>query len=404
VTIYKKFCKYNDVVYVAWFAIMCDDWLKAPQKLFVGRKTLKTRQVPVPMPMMDSMTGMPMMDQMTGQPMMQTQMQDEQYWEDMEENLYPVFILPYNESENYKICSHKGRVFLDKHKQEAKTANLSQFINGCQNASTVKMSAKGDTGKSVKELESIKFSDDTLSPIPIDFYSPPYPEAVMLSLQQYLDNFDSQEVGQVNFAAMNRQDSRKTATEVSAAQTEAGRINSVQLTLYSTFLREVYTYAWEIVKSQAAQQKIVFLSDSSGQNNIEVLNRPYDIRAAGDVDVIKREELIKQYKDFWPIISTTPIAMMFLSRLIRLSFPEEGELYAKGIEAGDPRILVTQLATVLRSSIDDQEFAALDPMEQQNLLQLLQQADMMNPQNLEQGNSKQQGASPPKQQEPANAS
>jgi len=380
-TIYKKFCKYDDVVYVAWFSLICDDWLKAPVKLFVGRKTLSVRQVPIETPVVDPQSGQPMLD-INGQPMTQTEFQNEEYWEDIEESSYPIFILPYNETEMFRILSHKGRVFLDKHKQEAKTANLSQFLNGCQRASQMYPYLDGEFQRSQKEIESIKIGDGIVPAIPIKYYTPPYPESQMLNLQQYLDTFDSQEVGQVNFAAMNRQDSRKTATEVNAAQQEAGNINSVQLTLYSTFIREVYTYAWEIVKSQAAQQRITFLASEDGKNDINTLNRIYDIKAAGDIDVVKRQELISQYKDFWPIVQNTPIALPFLSRLIRLVFPEEGDLYAKMLEAGDPRILITQLAAVLRSSIDDDEFRLLSPQEQQNLMMLLQQADMMNPANM----------------------
>lgn len=403
VNIYKKFCKYDGIVYVSWFSLTCDDWLKAPQKLYVGIDNLQTRTISVNQPQQT-------IDPATGQPTIINvpTPQQEQYWNPVDANLYPIFILPYNETEQPRIASHKGRVFLDKHKQEAKTANLSQFVNGCQNASNTYPYLEGETGKTAKELESIKIAPNTIPPIPIRYWSPPYPDAVMLNLQQYLDSFDAQEVGKIDFAALNRKDSRKTATEVQAAQQETGLLNSVQLTLYSTFIREVYTYAWEIVKSRAAQNLITFLTNpATGQNNIERLNQPYDLRAAGDIDVVKRNELIAQYKDFWPIIQNTPIALQFLSRLIRLSFPEEGDIYAQMLQAGDPRILVVQLANVLKASIDDDEFRALSPQDQQNLMQLLQAANGiemtmkaeagMNPKeaNNQQSNTAQSAVSPP---------
>lgn len=404
INIYKKFCKYNNVVYTSWFSCKCDDWLKPPEPMYLGREQLAT--VVKDVPAVDPLTQQPMLNPLDGSPMM-TQ-QPVQEWQPVEENMYPIFILPYNETEQTKIVSHKGRVFLDKPKQEAKTANLSQFLNGCQRGSTLYPSLDVDYEKTAKELQSIKIGDSIIPPVKLKFYSPPYPDAVMLNLQQYLDSYDAQEVGQINFAALNRKDSRKTATEVSAANEETSKLNSVQLTLFSTFIREVYSFAWEIVKSRAAQEKIVFLvNPETGTNDIETVNRLYDIRAAGDVDVVKRSELIQQYKEFWPIIQNTALAPVFLGRLIRLVFPDEGDMYAEILMQDDPRILLTQMAEVLRNSIDTEELNALDPQAQQNLMMLLQKADMITSQQQQMSGNKpkpQQGQpqQPPKQEQPQN--
>lgn len=396
INIYKKFCKYENTVYVSWFSLQCDNWLKAPDKLYLGRNQLETTVVNIPSGQINPLTGESIMTQ-----------QPQQQWVPVNESMYPIFILPYNETEMTKIVSHKGRVFLDKPKQEAKTANLSQFLNGCQRGSMLFPSLKNGYEKTAKEAQSVKFGDSIIPPFPVDYYSPPYPDAVMLSLQQYLDSYDSQEAGQINFAAMNRKDSRKTATEISAAKEESAQLNSVQLTLFSTFVREVYTFAWEIVKSRAAQEKIVFLVDTqTGTNDIETVNRLYDIRAAGDVDVVKRSELIQQYKEFWPIIQNTPLANIFLGRLIRLVFPDEGDMYAEILAQDDPRILLTQMASVLRQSIDTDEMNSLDPQAQQNLLMLLQKADMITQQQMQMTGSKpkSQPTSPTNnQQQPTNA-
>jgi len=386
ITIYKKFCKYDNTVYVSWFSLQCDDWLKPPDKLYLGRNQLETTFTNVPSGQVNPMTMEPVMMQ-----------QPQQSWVPVNESMYPIFILPYNETEMTRIVSHKGRVFLDKPKQEAKTANLSQFLNGCQRGSTLFPSLRAGYEKTAKEVQSIKLGDSMIPPVPIEYYSPPYPDAVMLSLQQYLDTYDSQEAGQINFAAMNRKDSRKTATEISAAKEESSQLNSVQLTLFSTFVRELYTFAWEIVKSRAAQNKIVFLvNQETGENDVETVNRLYDIRAAGDVDVVKRSELIQQYKEFWPIIANTPLANIFLSRLIRLVFPDEGDMYAEILSQDDPRILLTQMAEVLRQSIDTEEMAALalDPQAQQNLIMLLQKADMVTQQQMQMTGNKSKPSNP----------
>ena len=370
IQIYKKFCKYNGIVYVSWFSLQCDEWLKPPAPMYIGRRQLQPKVITQDVPM-----GV---NPLTGEPITVPQQITTEEWVNVDETLYPIFILPYGETEQVKIVSHKGRVFLDKPKQEAKTANLSQFLNGCQRAAAIYPSMPPGMEKNIKELQSIKIGDGIIPPIPITYNQQKYPDAVMLNLQQYFDAFDSQEAGQVNFAAINRKDSRKTATEISAATEEAAKLNSVQLALFSTFVREVYSFAWEIVKSRANQNKIIFLVDpATGQNDIETINRLYDIRAAGDIDVVKRAELIQQYKEFWPIVANTPLAMPFLARLLKLAFPDEGELYASIITQEDPRILVGQLVEVLKGSIDTAELQALDPQARQNLMMLIEKATMV---------------------------
>jgi hypothetical protein len=268
-------------------------------------------------------------------------------------------------------------VFLDNHKQEALTANISQFLNGCQKASTMEASVKAEVARQ-SEIQSIELGSGKVSPIPLDYYAPPYPDSVMLQLQNYLDVANSQEAGQINFAANNRKDSRKTATEIAAARDENAMLSSVQVSLYSAFIRSIYTLGWKITQSQALQGLITFLQvPESGENNVDLIAQDYDIRAAGDVDVIKRQELIGQYKEFWPIIQTTPAAIPFLSRLLKLVFLDEGSTYATILEQGDPRALIAQLAQFLSDPAISQAILSqangLPPEQRQVLIALLEQ-------------------------------
>ena len=346
-------------VYVGWYSNKAADWLKLPEKLYLG---ISEEQEGAPTT--DPITGalIPGVPVMTIVPI----------------DFYPIYILPYYETEQTRVIDHHGRVFLDKHKQEALTANISQFLNGCQRASRPIPSAKTEV-RNKNELQSIELGQDKICEIPLDWYAPAYPEAVMLQLQQYLDTYNSQEAGQINYAAQNRKDSKKTATEISAAKEESNLLSSVQVSLYSNFIREVYSLGWRIAQSEAIQGKITFLFDPvTGGNNIEAINQKFDTRAAGDVDVIKRGELIQQYKEFWPIIQTTPAAIPFLSRLVRLVFSDEGETYSKIIEGGDPRALLTQLVQI----INDPEItnciltasANVPPEQRMILMQVLEQA------------------------------
>lgn len=362
VTIYKCFFKKEGVVYVTWFSPDCSDWLLAPELLFLGIATLEQVQQ---QPTIDSITGA----------IIETPPIPE--WQPANITFYPIFILPYYETEQMRIVDHKGRVYLDNHKQEALTANISQFLNGCQRASTPELSVKTEVSRTA-EVQSIELGSGKVSPIPLDYYSPPYPDSVMLQMQNYLDAHNSQEAGQVNFAANNRKDSRKTAAEINAARDENAMLSSVQVSLYSTFIRQIYTVIWKIVQSEAAQGLIPFLVDeSSEQNNLAMIMPDYDIRAAGDVDVIKRQELIAQYKEFWPIMQTTPAAIPFLSRLLKLVFLDEGTAYASILEQGDPRALIAQIAQLLSDpSITNAILAqakGLPPEQRQTLIALLEQ-------------------------------
>lgn len=365
VTIYKKFCKYNNVVYVSWFSCDCEDWLLAPQPHYVGRQQLVSEVVKTPI-VIQTMAG----------PIASEQEQMQETWQPLTERMYPVFRLPYYETEQAKLTDVVGRVFLDKHKQEAKTANISQFINASQNASEVLCSVDTDTIRNEAELQNITLTDDAIIPVKVKFFSPPPPDASMLSLQNYLDSFDSQEAGRMDFAALNRKDSRKTATEVSAAREESAILGSVQVSLFSRFLRELYSYAWEIVKSQAMQFKITFLSpDGEPTNNdLPSINRIYEIRAAGDIDVVRRLETIAQYKEFWPVVQNTHIAIPFLARLLRLALPEDGAYFAEQLEKADPRAILTQLVAILEATLTPQELAGLTPEQQQTLMQVMLQA------------------------------
>ena len=365
VEIHKCFWRKADgVVSFAYYNKNCSDWLKAPAKLFMGRTQMLVEE-PTPQGI-NPETG----EVIFNQPGETTV--------DVDESLYPVFLLPYSSTEQPKISDQKGRVFLDLHKQEALTANISQFLNAHQIASSLFPSLKTEALRQ-SEVQSIKIKAGVVPSVPIEYHSPPPPDSGMLNLQQYLDVYNSQEAGQLNFAVQNRKDSRKTATEISAAKEESSKLDSVQLTLYSTFLRQLWNYVWGIVQNRATNGHITFLfKDELGGNDVERISLNYDIRAAGDIDVVKRSELIMQYKEFWPIIMNTPAAMPFLTRLVRLVFADEGDTFATLIEQGDPRAVIAQLVHVIEdpaiSACIMENAKGLPAMQKGILINLLEQA------------------------------
>lgn len=376
VEIYKHYCKKDGQVYVSWFCLEngVEDWLKSPMPLDLELVDMKTLQ-PVPTTM------------------------------------YPFFILPYRESEKPHITDYKGRVYYDRNKQEAQTAILSGYVNGLTRAANLYASPKKEdgTGASLKELDGISLVGGRMFNQPIEFWSPPYPEADVLRALQYFDVANSQETNQPTFAVNNRVDSRKTATEIQSAQQQQQQLNSVQLTLFSKFVREVYNFAWLLVQSQAVTNKIKFLlitvqqpvtNPVTGQpaidpmtmqpqmqqvvvNNVELISQTFDVRAAGDVDVIQRQEKINQMMQDWPVIVNTPLRDKFLQDLIRLKYPDVGEQYVQ-LLMQQPQLdalkgITGRLATILQGAIQQNPelMTGLPPEQQADVSGLIQQSLML---------------------------
>ena len=395
VTIYKLFFKKEGIVYVAWFSLEhgVADWLKKPAKHYLGIEE-KIKQT-----IIDPLTG---------------QMSEAESYQDVDIDFYPICLLPYKESEEPEISEYKGRVYLDENKQEAQTAILSSFVNGLTRASNIyaSPSTEDGTGSSLKELD-LKLKGGRVLSKPMNFWHPDYPDFQTINALNYFDTANSQETNQVSFAAMNRQDSRKTAKEMSMAENEQMSLNSVQLTLFSTFIREVYSIVWKIVQSQAmrigpdgkpllnfllkvkSRQKVNTLMPGQPlidpntnevimeqyiENDFETIGKKYEIRAAGDVDVIQRQQKIAQMKQDWPVIANTPLKDRFLADLMKLQYPDVGEAYAKELEKGSivnaMQSMIARLGTVLTGFVQQhpEDLQTMDPNSRNELTSLIQQS------------------------------
>jgi hypothetical protein len=401
VRVYKKFCKYDGQVYVAWFSLTAgvSDWLKAPQPLFLGIKHQVTTMVDVPVTMPDPLIGMPTQS-MTKQPKTE--------WVDTPITQYPIFILPYRETEKPKLVDHKGRVFYDENKQEAQTAVLSAFVNGLTRAAQIYASLGADdgSGSSLKEVQNLELSGGRIYDKPVQFFHTEYPDPMVLKAMQYFDVSNDVEVNQPNFAAMNRQDSRKTATEIDAANQQQQLLNSVQLTLFSTYIRSIYNLVWLIVQSQALQSEVKFLliekerptinpitndpmivgnqTEKYYENDFATIKELYDLRAAGDVDVVQKQEKVNQMKQDWPVISTTILRDEFLAEMLRLQYPDSGEKWATKLETQGSQIsglqmMINSLSQILMGIATDnpEVMAKMPPEDKQNLVSIVQQAQQM---------------------------
>jgi hypothetical protein len=397
--VYKRMSKYQGAVYASWFTIEegATDWLKSPVKLYAGIDEQKTVIVQQPQ-------QIPHYDAMGQQVGVTTQMVEvpQQQWVPVDLENYPIFLLPYRETEKPLIFDLVGRVFLDKDKQEAQTAILTAFVNRMNRSQKVFASPDIDVmndGRPAKQLANVKLIDGTIWDKPMKFWSMEPPDPIVLKALEYMDTANSQDIGQTDFAALNREDSRKTAREITAAQQAQSLLDSVDLTLYSEFIREVYSFAWLVVRSQALQNKIKFLQipnpaaaqqmqrpqsavDSSGPvqneqayiNDTDTLSRTFDVRAAGDVDVIQKAELVQQMSVDWQVIQQTPLATTFLCDLMKLKYPQDGAIYSQILQEGNPK---NQVIQALGSLVQDlikmpgvAEHIKADPSLQQGLTQI----------------------------------
>jgi len=358
------------IVWVAWYQLEdCDDWLKAPEPLYLGVD--EEVDVPVLVPAVN--VGIPSMA-----PVQSTQKQ----WQKVYEKSYPYEHLYYYETEERKIFDHKGRVWLDQYKQEMYMAVWTGFINRIVRAENVYACPRNDSPTSADDKIKMTTTELTNGGIynkALDFFQFPYPDPSVINALQAIDTQNASETNQVAWAVNNRKDSRKTATEIDAATQQNALLNGVQVTLYSVFLRRVYTRVWRIVQSRAKQNKIKFM-ESLKKQNLEawnaVLNQEYQIFAAGDVDVIQRQEKLNRKMQFWSVVANTPVAQPFFVSMIKDAFPDEAPMLLQQMqEQQQTTQTIASLGTALAGMAQElQANGQLNPQQQKQVLMLLDNA------------------------------
>lgn len=333
---YRVYMKIDGFVYVAWHNKDCDDWLKAPQKLHLGRYRQETEMIMQPvygMPPVSAMLNPAPFPQGMGNPtgpiMMPTPVTK---WVEEFEIIYPFKPFIYSLSEEPSICNAKGRCFLDGPKQEAQVSLWSSFVNGANRAANVYASPKDkspDRTGLPKRIET-KLEHGIIYDQAMEFWHTDFPDPGIIKAAQALDTQHQSETGNVAFSVLNRKDTRKTAEEISTAKEEQNLLSSVQVAMFSAFLREVYTHAWLIAQSQILTGRVTsFMKLPDGTIDMATVSKTYDLRPAGDIDVIERQEKLQMRLNMWPIIAQTPLSTSFLMDILKEAFPNDYEKYAQ---------------------------------------------------------------------------
>jgi len=349
----KVMFKHEGKVFVAWSCCKkSDDWLRDPRPLYLGRRDGETLQ---------------------------------------DEVDYPYVIFPYTILEDSAIQNATGRAFADRTVQETITSLMSSFVTAHRRAANFYFAKDNEDPNNTNVQTSVRFQPGALIDANIRQFQLTPPDTSMVAAIQSLMSQNAQEQSQINYAAMNRKDSRKTATEVQAASSEAQQLSSTQVSLFSIALKDVYEWCWRIYQSR------VIAGALRPAASIDLfLNHKFNIKPAGDVDVIERQEKSQKMMMAWQVVAQTPLAPVFLQNMMRLMFPDEGESYAKMLQIGDQKDqLLQQLMQVVNSLIVDQQTGQLTEEAQQFEQQLkMLQAQVADILGQSQQNAKQQQGTP----------
>ena len=343
------------IAYKFFWAEGADDFLRKPKKVFLGRRDMNK-------PKKDAKGVVD--------------------FEPFFEREIPVFLIRYSESENAKLSGIKGRVQLDEADQDAASALMSATVNNAINSAAVYAAPASnptnpDEGIKPPKIISTKDHNDKFFEEPINFFSKPGPDPVLLNTFQMLMGKNAAEQSKVDVAAKNRKDSRKTATELKMTEAEASERASVQLTLFSQSFVAAYGLAFAIYRNRVLMNRI-----EVPENIWQLLQLTrYNLRAAGDVDVIEREALERKMLQYLPFMEGTPLQQVFLKKLFVHAFPEMTEEIEAVLAAGatQGKLVDTQNQVINQLATDEtgQPRPEVNPADIEQLNQAAQQAQQM---------------------------
>ena len=344
----KVLFRHDNKIHVAWScSAKCDDWLRDPRPLYLGRRDGEMLQ---------------------------------------DETQYPYVVFPYNIQEDSAVQNATGRAFADRTTQETITSLMSSFVTAHRRAANFYFAKDNEDPNNTNVQTSVKFQNGALIDANIKQFQLRPPDTSMIGAIQSLMSQNAQEQSQINYAAMNRQDSRKTATEIQAASSEAQMLSSTQVSLFSIALKDVYEWCWRIYQSRVIAGVI-----RPAASLDMYLNHEFNIKPAGDVDVIERQEKSQKMMQAWGVVSQTALAPVFLQNMMRLMFPDEGESYAEMLQTGNEKDqLLQQLMQIINSLIVDPQTGQLSEEAQgfEPQIKMLQAkvADILGQSNGQQGN------------------
>lgn len=326
--IYKVMFRVKGIVNVAWACPdVCNNWLRAPRPLFIGRKSIVTTPVlnTVPSVLQRQMPSQSIgLSDQTQPPMPVSK--------DEYEAQFPYFCFPYLISENDTISQLKGRVFLDQDQQEAITSLLSSVCTQARRAAGMYFSKDtSDPNDEFLMQKNVYFRSGCIVNSKVQAFKLDAPDPGIFTAIQSLTSANQNETSQVNFAVTNRKDSRKTAKEISTSENQQQNLSTVQVVLFALGLKNMYGTMTDIIVSRVKAGLIKI----KNQQLIALYGRNFSVKPAGDTDVIERQQKIQLMMQSWPVYQNTPMAQAFLAKLTELMFPDEAAGYLAAMQAAN---------------------------------------------------------------------
>lgn len=370
--IYETFVKVNGFVYRGWYYKDSKQWLKQPLPFSNGIEES------VPEVNIDPMA-------MTTEPTYVNKPVHLTY--------YPIAVKRAEIKENRKHDEAEGRAVEDYHKQEAATTLMTAAVNGCTQAANTMWSPDGANldGMAPAQLQ-YKIKNNAIWKTPMRAFTAPWPDPMIFKGIEAITQQNAMENNQVAWAVNNRKDSRKTATEIEAAQQQQGMLTGTSALVFSIFLRDVLTMTWPIVQSEAKKGSIKFLIEVSDPAEKEViLSKQYEVKPAGDIDFVEKQQRITNIQQDMPMFQGTPIGQEMMKEYVRLRYPEKYDQWSKILSQGNDTQLIQGLGQALQAVVTDEatgqlkpEFAA-EAQSFQQLQQAVQQRLAQQPNATQQG-------------------
>ena len=363
--IYKVFYKEGGKVQTCWYSKDLQKYLKAPEPFYNGVDRQQIKPV-IPNPANPKITG-PQVE-----------------WVPEDETEYPFFLEQTRLTEDESISRAFGFAIRDFYTQEAATSIWSATVNGTTEAANVMWAPKNpnlEAPIAPKQL-SMTVQHGAIWDTPMEAFHPPYPPENLPRTLEMLRSQNAEDTNQISFAVNNRRDTRKTATEIEAAQAQDSQMSSVAVTNWATAIGCLLNHAWRVIKSQALQGKIKFcqietVDPATGQpsyvNNVELIKQDYKILPAGTVDYVERIERINSMQTDWPIVGPTAAGPVFLEEYLRVKYPTIAEKLIAPLQQQQANALqmVQAMQPILQAAVTD-EAGTLRPEFQQYAQQLQQ--------------------------------
>ena len=340
--IYETFVKVNGFVYRGWYYKDSRQWLKQPLPFSNGIEES------VPEVNIDP-TAMTTEPTYVSKPVHLT--------------YYPIAVKRAEIKENRKHDEAEGRAVEDYHKQEAATTLMTAAVNGCTQAANTMWSPDGANldGMAPAQLQ-YKIKNNAIWKTPMRAFTAPWPDPMIFKGIEAITQQNAMETNQVAWAVNNRKDSRKTATEIEAAQQQQGMLTGTSALVFSIFLRDVLTMTWPIVQSAAKKGSIKFLIEVSNPAEKEaILSTQYEVKPAGDIDFIEKQQRITNIQQDLPMFQGTPIGQEMMKEYVRLRYPEKYDQWSKILSQGNDTQLIQGLGQALQAVVTDEATGQLKP-------------------------------------------